>query len=298
MDDKDKKSHKFSFRVPSLRFGGSFFSRISFPSYLRPSLPFPSGIYLGGGKLILVSLTAVGIGFLASMFLLISSGEQQIQFPMLGASYTAPDMVGTRLVDREFPDEVSQTLRINVPAGIRLDEIRLTNISLGKSGLTDAFQIVGTSTTDSIIIDDLIIRNSEFPTFDIANANIYTITATSSVIASGHTFETTMSTGTDITIGSGRGAASYIASDMVVDRIIIQQSSAGGDVIIDKVILDGVRAWTGGMNIDYVDIGTLLIEDLRVGDDADINTSEFLIHDSVTANTVNDGVIERPIVIR
>ena len=261
-------------------------------------LPMPTGIYLGGGKLIVGSLSAVAIGFIASMFLLISSGEQQIQFPMLGASYTAPDMVGTRLVDREFPDEVSQTLRINVPAGIRLDEIRLTNISLGKRGLTDAFQIVGTSTTDSIIIAHLIIRNSEFPTFDIANANIYTITATSSVIASGHTFETTMSTGTDITIGSGRGAASYIASDMVVDRIIIQQSSAGGDVIIDKVILDGVRAWTGGMNIDYVDIGTLLIEDLRVGDDADINTSEFLIHDSVTANTVNDGVIERPIVIR
>jgi hypothetical protein len=224
-------------------------------------LPMPTGIYLGGGKLIVGSLSAVAIGFIASMFLLISSGEQQIQFPMLGASYTAPDMVGTRLVDREFPDEVSQTLRINIPAGVRLDEIRLTNISLGKSGLTDAFQIVGTSTTDSIIIDDLIIRNSEFPTFDIANANIY-------------------------------------PSDMVVDRIIIQQTSAGGDVIIDKVILDGVRAWTGGMNIDYVDVGTLLIEDLRVGDDADINTSEFLIHDTVTANTVNDGVIERPIVIR
>ena len=253
---------------------------------------------MGGGKLIIASLSTVALGFVASIFVLISSGEQQITFPDLGASYVAPDMVGTRIVDAEFPEQISQTLRINIPAGTRLDEIRLTNISLGKSGLTDAFQIVGTSTADSIIIDDLIIRNSEFPTFDIANANIFTITATTSVVVSGHTFETSMGTGTDITIGSGRGAASYIAKDMVVDRIIIQQTSAGDDVIIDKLILDGVRAWTGGMNIDYVDVGTLLMENVRIGDDADINTSEFLIHDSVTANTVNDGVDEQPVMIR
>jgi hypothetical protein len=52
------------------------------------------------------------------------------------------------------------------------------------------------------------------------------------------------------------------------------------------------------MNIDYVDVGTLLMENVRIGDDADINTSEFLIHDSVTANTVNDGVDEQPVMIR
>ena len=284
-------------RTPSIRIG-NFTLRARMPKFWNFKIPLPGGIYMGGGKIVVVSLSTVAIGFVASMFVLISSGEQQITFPMLGASYEAPDMVGTRIVDAEFPEQISQTLRINIPAGTRLDEIRLTNISLGKAGLTDAFQIAGTSTSDSIVIDDLEIRNSEFPTFDIANSNIFTITATSSVVVSGHTFETTMGTGTDITIGSGRGAASYIAKDMVVDRIIIQQTSAGDDVIIDKLILDGVRAWTGGMNIDYVDVGTLLMENVRIGDDADINTSEFLIHDSVTANTVNDGVDEQPVMIR
>ena len=290
------KNFKFSVPTPNINLG--FLGRFKMPVFSKFKMPLPTGIYLGGGKLILFSLTAVGLGFLASLFLLMSKGEQEITFPMLGASYEAPSMVGSRVVDEEFPDDVSQTLRINIPAGTRLDEIRLTNISLGKSGLTDAFQIVGTSTSDSIVIDDFEIRNSEFPTFDLANSNVFTITATTSVVVSGHTFETTMSTGTDIVIGSGRGAASYIASDMVVDRIIIQQTSAGGDVIIDKLILDGVRAWTGGMNIDYVDVGTLLMEIVRIGDDADINTSEFLIHDSVTANTVNDGVDEQPVMIR
>ena len=284
-------------RTPSISIG-NFTLKAKIPKFWNFRIPLPGGIYMGGGKLIVFSMSTVAIGFVASLFVLISSGEQQITFPHLGASYEAPDMVGTRIVDAEFPEQISQTLRINIPAGTRLDEIRLTNISLGKAGLTDAFQIAGTSTSDSIVIDDLEIRNSEFPTFDIANSNVFTITATSSVVASGHTFETTMGTGTDITIGSGRGAASYIAKDMVVDRIIIQQTSAGGDVIIDKLILDGVRAWTGGMNIDYVDVGTLLMENVRIGDDADINTSEFLIHDSVTANTVNDGVDEQPVMIR
>ena len=289
---KDKKIGS-----PRIQFDRFKFS-YKFPKFWSFRIPIGGGIYMGGGKLIIASLSTVALGFVASIFVLISSGEQQITFPDLGASYVAPDMVGTRIVDAEFPEQISQTLRINIPAGTRLDEIRLTNISLGKSGLTDAFQIVGTSTADSIIIDDLIIRNSEFPTFDIANANIFTITATTSVVVSGHTFETSMGTGTDITIGSGRGAASYIAKDMVVDRIIIQQTSAGDDVIIDKLILDGVRAWTGGMNIDYVDVGTLLMENVRIGDDADINTAEMLIHDSVTANTVNDGIVEKPIMIR
>ena len=59
-----------------------------------------------------------------------------------------------------------------------------------------------------------------------------------------------------------------------------------------------MRAWTGGFNADYIDVGTLLIENVRIGDDADINTAEMLIHDTVTANTVNDGIVEKPIMIR
>jgi hypothetical protein len=134
---------------------------------------------------------------------------------------------------------------------------------------------------------------------DWANGDIYLINATTSVVAAGHTFSPTMSSTTnDVVIGSGRGATSYIAEDMTVDRILLLQSTTGGDVIIDTLILDGVRAWTGAFNADYFEIGTLTLENVRIGDDGDINSADLVINTTVKVNTVNDGVVEEPIFIR
>jgi hypothetical protein len=281
----------FTFSIPNInvRFGG----------LARVRLPLPGGIYLGGGKLIVGSLSTVALGFIAAMFVLVSSGDQEITWPMVGASYEAPSMIGSPVVDREFPADRSQTLQINLPAGIRLDEVSFTNVSLGKNGITDAFQIAGTSTSDLVTIDTLIIKNSEFPTMDWANGDIYTLTATTGVVAAGHTFSMTMaSTTNDVVIGSGRGAVSYIAKDMVVDRILITQTTSGGDVLIDTMTLDGVRAWSGAFNADYFEIGRLILENVRIGDDGDINSADFVINSSVNVNTVNDGVLEEPVFIR
>jgi len=281
----------FTFSIPSLsiRFGG----------LARVRLPLPGGIYLGGGKLIVGSLSTVALGFIASLFILVSSGDQEITWPMLGASYEAPSMIGSPVVDAEFPSDRSQTLQINLPANIRLDEVSFTNVSLGKIGITDAFQIAGTSTSDMITIDTLVIKNSEFPTMDWANGDIYTLTATTDVVAAGHTFEMTMaSTTNDVVIGSGRGAVSYIAKDMTVDRILLTQSTTGGDVLIDTMTLDGVRAFSGAFNADYFEIGRLILENVRIGDDGDINSADFVINSSVNVNTVNDGVLEEPVFIR
>ena len=283
---KDKK-----FNTPNLR--------MRLPRFWGFRVPIGGGVHLGGGKLILGSMSVVAIGFIASMFVLISSGEQQIQFPDTGASYVAPGHIGTRIVDPEFPADRSQTLQINMPAGIRMDVVKFENISLGKAGLTDAFQLSGTSTTDVITIDELIIRNSEFPTMDWANGDIYSIVATTSVVVAGHTFSPTMaSTTNDVVIGSGRGATSYEAKDMVVDRILLIQTTTGGDVIIDKLILDGVRAWTGAFNADYFEIGTLTLENVRIGDDGDINSADLIINDTVKVNSVLDSVVEEPVFIR
>ena len=254
---------------------------------------------MGGGKVVIVSMGTVALGFVASLFLLVSSGDQQITFPMLGAQYTAPAMVGNPIVDAEFPADRSQTLQINIPAQTRLDVISLTNINLGKSGLTDAFELTGTSTSDVLTIDELIIRNSEFPSMTFDNGDIYKINATSSVVVAGHTLSPTMSSTTnDVVIGSGRGATSYVAEDMTVDRIIIRQSTTGGDVIIDKLILDGVRAWTGTFNADYFEVGTLTLENVRIGDDGDINSADLVINSSVSVNSIADGIEEAPVFIR
>ena len=291
------KDRKFS--IPSLKFSLGAFGKFKLPLGSKISLPFPTGIYLGGGKLIVVSLSFVVLGFLASMFLLLNTGEQEITFPMLGASYEAPSMVGSNITDAEFPMDRSQTLQINMPASLRLDVVSFKNINLGKSGLTDAFQIAGTSTSDVITIETVTIKNSSFPTMDWANGDIFKINATSSVIAAGHTFSPTMASSTnDVVIGSGRGATSYIAEDMTVDRILLLQSTTGGDVVIENLTLDNVNAWTGAFNADYFEIGTLILENIRIGDDGDINSADLVINSSVKVNTVNDGVQEEPIFIR
>ena len=300
-DEKEKFSKKrFSLKLPGLpSFKMGRFGTVKSPSSGRVGLPLPTGIYLGGGKLILFSLATVALGFVASMFLLLSKGEQEITWPMTGASYDAPSMVGAKVVDEEVPERASQTLKINLPGGIRLDEIRLENISLGQTSLTTAFQIAGTSTA-YILIDDLVIKNSEFPTMDFANSEFYTINATTSVLAAGHTFEqTATSTISDITVGSGRGVASYNAKDMIVDRVIINVvSGATSDVVIDNLVIDGVKTWIGAFDLDYVKAGTLTLENLRVGDDGNIDTADLIINSTVTYNSMTDGVQDKPINIK
>ena len=298
-NNKYLRRRKVSLSLPSLGLKLGRLGTFKLPQFWNFKIPIPGGIYMGGGKLIVGSLATGGIGFLASIFILISSGDQEITWPMVGASYDAPSMIGSPVVDREFPADRSQTLQINLPSGIRLDEVSFTNVSLGKAGITDAFQIAGTSTSDMITVDTLVIKNSEFPTMDWANGDIYTLTATSSVVAAGHTFSMTMaSTTNDVIISSGRGATSYIAKDMTVDRILITQSNTGGDVLIDTMTLDGVKAWTGAFNADYFEIGRLILENVRIGDDGDINSADFVINSSVNVNTVNDGVLEEPVFIR
>ena len=94
---------KYKFSMPSIGASFYWFSSIALPGISRARIPLPGGIYMGGGKLIVGSLTTVALGFIASMFVLISSGDQEITFPMVGAKYEAPSMIGSPVVDAEFP---------------------------------------------------------------------------------------------------------------------------------------------------------------------------------------------------
>ena len=62
--------------------------------------------------------------------------------------------------------------------------------------------------------------------------------------------------------------------------------------------LTNVNAWTGAADFDYFEIGTLILRNVRIGNDGDINTAAMVINDSVDINTFNDGVVDEPIFIR
>jgi hypothetical protein len=99
-------------------------------------------------------------------------------------------------------------------------------------------------------------------------------------------------------MAKGRGATSYTAENMVVDRVILLQSSGSGDVLIDRLVLDNVNAWTGGFNADWFEIGSLVLENVKIGSDANINTADLIINSTVYINNMTDGTQEQPIIIR
>jgi hypothetical protein len=51
--------------------------------------------------------------------------------------------------------------------------------------------------------------------------------------------------------------------------------------------------------MDYLSVGTLILEDLKVGDDGDVdNDSDFVINTSVNVDTVTESIVDADIYIR
>ena len=291
------KKKKFSFSIPSLKI----------PSLARLGgmrIPLPNGLYLGGGKLIGIGFGTVVIGFVASTFILMESGTPDIAYPQAGAVYTVPSRIGEPVLGYrdmgEISSDVNQTLQINIPGGTRISDMVFSDVSLGKTGLANAIEVSGTA-SQKIVIDDLRITNSSFPTMQVSGlTRMHTITISSGVEVAGHTFLATLSTTdvVDVSVGSLRGAGDYVAKDMIVDRILIKLTGGSGDAIIDNLTFDNVNANIGKAVIENVDVGEFFMQDVQIGDDADINSADFIIDNTVKYRSMSDGTIEKPIKVQ
>ena len=69
-------------------------------------------------------------------------------------------------------------------------------------------------------------------------------------------------------------------------------------MIIDTLVIDNVATTIGNLDIDYVKVGTMTMQNLRVGDDGDINSADMVFHDSVYYTVVNDSIQEGPVNIK
>ena len=291
------KKKKFSFSIPSLKI----------PSLARLGgmrIPLPNGLYLGGGKLIGIGFGTVVIGFVASTFILMESGTPDIAYPQAGAVYTVPSRIGEPVLGYrdmgEISSDANQTLQINIPGGTRISDMVFSDVSLGKTGLANAIEVSGTA-SQKIVIDDLRITNSSFPTMQVSGlTRMHTITISSGVEVAGHTFLATLSTTdvVDVSVGSLRGAGDYVAKDMIVDRILIKLTGGSGDAIIDNLTFDNVNANIGKAVIENVDVGEFFMQDVQIGDDADINSADFIIDNTVKYRSMSDGTIEKPIKVQ
>ena len=288
---------KFSISIPSIKVPG--LARIA-----RLRVPLPNGLYLGGGKLIGIGFGTVVIGFVASTFILMESGTPDIAYPEAGAIYTVPSRVGEPILGYKDMGDISadrnQTLQINIPGGSRITDMVLEDVSLGKVGLANAIEVSGTG-AQKIVVDDLKITNSSFPTMTISGATrLHTITISSGVEVAGHTFTPTFSTTdvVDISVGSLRGAGDYVAKDMIVDRILIKLTGGSGDVVIDNMIFDNVNASVGKAVFENITVGEFFMQDTQIGDDGDINSADFIIESTVKYKSMSDATVEKPIKVQ
>ena len=287
-----------TFSIPSAQLPQLKLPQLKLLTAIR--IPIPKALKVGGGRAALMSLVVVAGGFGAAFALVINGTSDVPTWPTPGAVYALPNLNGQRLApDDSDPATRSQTLQINLADGVRLDKLHLKNLDLGKSGLTNSFEISRTSgVTGAMVSVGLItIRNSSAPTLDWANIETGCISLAGNV--DGHTnavqIDATIPT---LVIDSDRGSGSYTAQDSTVDRIIINTNGDTG-ATIGEILIDDVDASVGAWDWDYIKAGCIVLENTNTfGNGTGINTASAVFNSSVKARVITDNLVDTPVSVK
>jgi len=284
--------------IPSARWPKVNVPQLRILSALR--IPLPTTLRFGSARTGLLSLGVVAIGFAGTLFLVIAGTNSEMLWPEAGAEYSLPDIVGNPLPpDPETPALINQTLRINLADGVRLDKLHLKNLDLGKSGLTNSFEINRTTGVTGAFVNVglFTITNSSAPTLDWANMEVGTLSLGAHV--DGHTNSSVInSTISHLVIDSDRGSGSYVAENSTVDRVIINLNGDSG-ATIGELIVDDVDASVGAWDFDYLKVGTLTMGNTnQFGDGSGINSASAVFNDTVKSRSITDNLVDTPIKVQ
>jgi hypothetical protein len=264
-------------------------------------IPIPKAVIrLGGTRALSLSLLLVAGGFAGAFALVVNNTSNVPTWPEAGAVYALPNINGERLgPDASDPATRSQTLQINLADNVRLDKLHLKNLDLGKSGLTNSFEISRTSgvTGAQVHVGLITIRNSSAPTLDFANMEAGCITLAGQM--DGHTNAIQIdATIPNLVVDSDRGAGTYIAENSQVDRIILNTNGDNG-ATIGEILIDDVDASVGAWDWDYVKAGNIVFESTnQFGNGTGINSASAVFNSTVKARCVTDNVVETPVSVR
>ena len=287
-----------TFSIPSARLPKFNIPQLRFLSYLH--IPIPKRFQVGSAKMGLMSLFVVGVGFAGTLFLVIAGTNSEKLWPEAGAEYSLPDIVGNPLPPApETPALINQTLRINLADGVRLDKLHLKNLDLGKSGLTNSFEINRTTGVTGAFVNVglFTITNSSAPTLDWANMEVGTLSLGAHV--DGHTNSAVInSTISHLVIDSDRGSGSYVAENSTVDRVIINLNGDSG-ATIGELIVDDVDASVGAWDFDYLKVGTLTMGNTnQFGNGTGINSASAVFNDTVKSRSITDNLVDTPLKVQ
>jgi len=252
---------------------------------------------LSGMKGVGTALGIVGIAFVVAFTFVVASTDDTPVWPEAGAAYPLPLVHGVKLEPNpENPADANQTLQINLAAGVRLTDLSLINLDLGKAGLTDCVVIQRTTnTTGWLYVDNWVMTGVSAPSLSMENVETGSLSLAART--DGHAMDATIdSTITEININSSRGSGSFTAQDSVVDRVIIEMH---GDAIIGTLTMTDVDCSVGGFNIDWVKSGFITMDATsKFGDGDGIDLADFVVSSTVKARTITDNLVDTPITVK
>jgi len=271
---------------------------------LTVRIPWPSGVYLSGGKMIFGGVVFIALVALSAVFMVANTESPLPVYPDPGTYTVIETADGPALKAQRNPvdpqtGQRDHTLRI-ILGGNRTDMISFKNISLGETGLTNAIEITNSATTTYYLkCENVVLDGVQAPTFNLSNSEVYQINATSSVEVSGHTISPTLDVAIeDVTVGSTRGTGSVTAEDKTVDRIVVDVNSSTQDALCNTLLFEDVKTSVGAVDLQQLKVGLMTLKNLRIGADSDISDSDFIIATSTLYTVLNDGVTDAPVSVQ
>ena len=265
-------------------------------------IPMPKArLHVSGLKGIGVAVVAVVIGFSGALLLVIQTTDHTPHWPQPGAAYALGMPMGTSGTplepDIETPAEASQTLKINLADGIRIDNLEFDGMDLGKAALDVCFQVVRNTgnTTGWLYVDEFMITGTtSAPTFTIDNAEIFLANLGGKM--DGHTMEATMtSTISDQVVESMRDVSSY-KGEGTVDRVIINLI---GSATVKNLKVHNTSCSAGAWDLDYIKAGTMQIDGTTFwGAGTGVNTASVVFGSTTKYRTMVDTIIDTPVTVR
>ena len=274
-------------------------------------LPTPTIKFnLSGWRGIAVSIGMVAVGFGLALTFVIAGTDDTKYWPEVGASYKLGTMygeVGEPLEPDIVPTEPSQTLQINLVDGVRLSELSLTGLQIGRTNLTTpCFNIERktSNTSGFLYVDQFDINNVSAPSLHWADTNVNVLTLNDTVRVDGHTNEVSLSAAqSEIVIESDRNSGQFSSTNSVVDRIIIELEGSAtiGTLPVENVhcSISAVTALTAGA-FDFQDmkVGHITMSNARFGDGDGIDAADAVWASSILAKSHTSNVVDTPIDVR
>jgi len=250
-------------------------------------------------KMMLIGYSAVAIGFIMTMFLIVAGTDDTPTFPHAGDYVTELQLdSGAEVL---INGEITGTQTLNLIIGnSRIDKIFLNDLEIGKnSGLNHTLLMFGNeeNSTNYLECEKLIINGLVAPKVTIGNATAYKVIISNNV-ADGNSFSIATQTVNNINFGGVRGALTIPkveGSDY--DRIIIDMTD--GNTTCGEITIQHVKMFGAPVDLRHFKVGTLVINNSVIGDGTGIDSASFIIESTLeSSNITYSNNIEQPISVQ